>query len=147
MPELGMGAAVSRTALGLADLDINDHLAYYLTPAFLGGTVSWTRQQVTSPFIDGAVTTYRTRGVVSEQVGVEVLGADVAELNTNLAALLAAFTQDAFHLAVAIGDEDFEYACEAADYQVGWSGPRWLATQLQVVFTVPRQPVPIAGGF
>ncbi len=142
-----MSVVCSRALLGLADLEINDHVSYYVAPAFLGGGVTWNRTSATSPFCDGAVTTYRTRGVVTEQIGVEVLGASAAALNGHLAVLLAAFTQDTFHLAVAIGDADWEYACEAADYQVAWSGPRLIARQLQVVFGVPRQPVPVAGGF
>lgn len=147
MPELGLSVVVGRGLLGLADLEINDHVSYYVAPQFLGGQVAWTRQQVTSPFCDGAVTTYRTRGVVSEQLGVEVLGDSPAEVNTGLAVLLAAFVQDSFAIAVAIGDQTWQYACEAADYQVAWSGPRWLANQLQVLFTVPRQPVPAVGAF
>ena len=147
MPDLGLDVSVSRALLGLADLAINDHLAYYLSPQFLGGQVTWNRQQATSPFVDGAVTTYRTRGMVTEQLGVEVLGDTPGELDGNLAVLLAAFVQDSFHLAVAIGAQSWEYLCEAADYQVAWSGPRFIARQLQVLFGVPRQPVPVAGAF
>lgn len=147
MPDLGLSVVVSRDLLGLAGLEINDHLAYYVGPQLLGGQVAWNRQQVTSPFIDGQVTTWRTRQNVTEQLGVEVLGDTPGELNANLAVLLAAFIQDSFHLAVAIGAQSFEYACEAADYQVGWTGPRWVACQLQVVFAMPRQPVPVAGAF
>ena len=147
MPDLGMSVAISRTLLGLAPLQINDHLSYYIAPQFLGAAVSWNRQQVTGPFHDGAVTTYRSRQMVSEQIGVEVLGESPAQLNQNVAALLAAFSQDSFTMTVAIGLQQHEYACEASDYQLTWSGPRLVAQQLQVLFTVPRQPVTIQGAY
>lgn len=147
MPELSMGVVLTRDLLGLGDLAINDHLNYYIGPQFLGSMVSWNRQQATSPFIDGAVTTYRTRSQVTEQVLVEVLGDSAAELHTNLAALVAAVCQDAYRLNVSVDGQSWAYACEAADYQVAWAGPRLVARQVQVSLGIPRSPVPISGGF
>lgn len=145
MTDLSLTVLVTRGALGLGDLDINDHVNYYVTPTFLGGQVSWDRVEVTSPFIDGSVTVNRRRSKVQENIGIEVLGDSQADLATNLAALIAAFTQDGFALNIGVGAQAYQYACEAADYQLTWSGPRSIARQALVAFTVPRQPNPIAG--
>lgn len=146
MADLGLTATVTRTLLGLADLNINDHVNYYLSPQFLGGTTAWQRNQVTSPFIDGAVTTNRTLQMVTETLGIEVIGSSPTTLQTALAALIIAFNQDSFILNISIGSANYQYRCEASDFQVLWTGPRMIAKQAQVLFQTPRQPVPLAGG-
>lgn len=146
MPDITLAASVTRTQLGLGDLNINDHVSFYLATQLLGAQVQWNRQQVTSPFTDGAVTTQRFRQQVTEQVGVEVLAATAAEMQTNLAELLAAFCQDSYTLTLVVDGTTYAYRCEAADYQVAWTGPRFAARQGQVLFNVPRQPEPVSGG-
>jgi hypothetical protein len=149
MPDLGLAVTVSRSALALTDLDINDHVAYRCAAQLLGGQVSWRRNQVSSPWIDGAVTVSRAREMVTEQLGVEVFGATATELETNVAALVQAFGQSSFTLTVTVEGLAHGYACEAADinYAQFWNGPRLVARQAQLVFSVPRQPVPTAGAF
>lgn len=147
MPDLLFSVLVTRDNLGLADLDCNDHINYYIAAQFLGGTITWNRQQATSPFIDGSVTTYRSKQMVTENIAVEVLGDDITTLYANMSALVAAFTQDSFNLQVAIGSDVVQYACEAADYTVAWVGSRMVAKQVQVTFSMPRQPQPVVGGF
>ena len=141
-----MSVLVSRTLLGLPALQINDHLNYKVAPQFLGGNVQWNRTKVTSPFLDGEVTTQRTRQNVSEQIAVEIFAGSAAELQANTAALLAAFSQDSFVLTVTIAGTVYAYQCEAADAQTAWTGPRMMAHQGQVVFGVPRQPLALTGG-
>jgi hypothetical protein len=149
MPDLGLAVTVSRTALGLADLDINDHVAYRCAAQLLGGQVTWRRNQVTSPWVDGAVTVSRAREMVTEQLGVEVFGADATELEAHVTTLIQAFQQSSFTLTVTVESLAHGYACEAADinYAQFWNGPRLVARQAQLVFSVPRQPVPTAGVF
>jgi hypothetical protein len=147
MADLSLSVAVTRAQLGLGNLNINDHISYYCAAQFLGGSMTWNRQQISSPYMDGSVTVNRTRGVVMEPVAVEVLGSTDTALQTNMATLLAALSQDTFDLLVGIGSAQYQYLCEAADVQnAGWSGPRMIAKQAQIVFQVPRQPVPILGG-
>ena len=140
-----MSVLVSRTLLGLPALQINDHLNYKVAPQFLGGNVQWNRTKVTSPFLDGEVTTQRTRQNVSEQVAVEIYAGSAAQLQTNTAALIAAFNQDSFTLTVTLDGTVYAYQCEAADAQTMWTGPRMMAHRGQVLFAVPRQPVPLIG--
>jgi len=160
LTDLDLSVTVSRHNLGLDLLQINDQVVYRCaaTP-FLGESMSWTRNQLTSAYIDGAVTVNRARQMVNEQVAVEVSGRNAAmpkraptqlQAQLNMAVLIEAFTQDSFVLELLLGDGTgaarYSYQCEAADVQVAWASPRAIAMQNQVVFTVPRQPVPISGG-
>ncbi len=146
MTDLTMSVEISRTSLGLAALEINDHTSYIVAgPEFLGGQVAWDRSQVSSPFVDGEVTTHRRRQNVSENIAVEVLGDNTADLQSNTRAIIDAFSQDSFTLTVELDSSTSVYLCEAADYKVVSSGPRYVANQLQVVFAVPRKPMPISG--
>jgi hypothetical protein len=145
VPDLAMSVTLSRTLLGLGDLEINDHLNYAVGPQLLGGTVAWNRQKATSPFLDGEVTTQRSRQNVTEQVAVEVYAGDAAELKANTAALITAFCQDSFVLTVTLEGTFYVYQCEAADVTIAWVGARMMAHQGQVTFAVPRQPVPLLG--
>lgn len=146
MPNLSMDVSVTRSLLGLSDLHINDHVNYALAPAFLGATVQWNRNQVSSPFLDGAVTVTRTRQMVTETIAVEVFGANQSTVQLHASQLIDAFLQDNFVLSVVIEGATQSYQCETADYQVAWTGPRWIQNQLQVSFSVPRQPVALSGG-
>lgn len=145
MPDLGLTVTVTRTLLGLADLNINDHSVYALAPGTMGAQVTWNRTTVSSPYLDDAVTVNRMRGKVNEAVIIEVLGVDQAALASNVDALIKAFSQDHYTLTIGIGSQTYAYRCEAADYQMTWTGPRFVARQVQVVFQVPRSPIPTQG--
>lgn len=146
MPDLSVAASVTRALLGLPDLDLNDHSSSYLGAAFLGSQQTWTRTEVTSPFVDGAATTYRTRAVVQQPLALEVLGADAAELQVNLRALLDAFSQDHYVLNFSLGASAFAYACEAADYQIDWTPARLAANQKLLSLSIPMQPGSLLAG-
>jgi hypothetical protein len=145
--DLNLTVLVQRDSLGLTPLSINDGKVYRASTQFLGGAVSWNRTQVTSPYIDGSVTVNRQRQMVQEQVAIEVSGRTVAsptlsnvQLKANFDTLCQAFLQDSFTLTVEIDTAVYEYQCEAADYQITWTGPRFIAKQGLITFTVPRQP-------
>ena len=140
-----MSVLVSRTALGLAPLDICDGLDYYVSPTFFGGQVSWNRTQVTSPFVDGSTTTNRTRQMVTEPCTVEIITDNPGDLHDAMDALVDAMIQDAFTITITMDGETYKYQCEAADYQRIWMGPREIAHQGQLVLSIPRQPVALVG--
>lgn len=148
MTDLALSVAVTRTQLGLSELNLNDHVNYYVAQQqFMGGTMTWTKNQITSPYVDGATTVNRTRGQVTEPVTIEVLGTSDTVLQTNMATLINAFSQDSYDLLIAIGAANYQYQCEAADVQQArWTVSGLLFKQQQIVFQVPRQPVPILGG-
>lgn len=145
MPDLTLSCTISRTLLSLSALELNDHVKFYIGAESQPGQVTWQREQVTSQFVEGDFTVSRRRGNVMETVTLEVLGDNQAQLQTNLAELIAAFKQDSFTLTTTFNGTSYAWACEAADYQVLWSGPRMVANQIQVQFQVPRKPIPTIG--
>jgi hypothetical protein len=147
VPDLALSVVITRTALALPPLELNDHIAYYVGPTFMGGSLAWSRTQIGSPWLDGMVTVHRSRQMVTEPVQLEVLGGDQAELDANMLAAVRAFSQSDFQLIVTLQGEARTYECEAADQTLLWTGPRAIAGQMQVTFQVPRQPVPSAGAF
>lgn len=147
MSDIALSVVLSRDALGLPPLQINDHLNYYIAPSFLGASQSWQRNTVGSPFIDGTTTTFRTRQMVQEPIQVEVPADTTAELYTQMATIVQAFSQDSFTMTVTVNGQVTQYACEAADFTVLWQSPRIVNKQGQVTFTMPRQPVPLTGSF
>lgn len=136
-----MSVLVSRDLLGLTPLQINDHLTYAVAAPFLGGTVTWNRTQVSSPMMDGDVTTFRRRPTVTETVTVEVMAGNQADLHSAISQLVLAFQQDAYTVTITLGGEVYAYRCESADFAVAWVGARFIAHQLQVTLSVPRSPV------
>lgn len=156
VPDLALGVTVSRGLLGKGRLHINDRVRYKVGDQFLGAGVQWQRNQVTSPYVDGAVTVSRTRQIVNDQVNVEVYGRNYVPranpndrsfrsdiLQRNESELIEAFSQDFFTLAVVADGVLYAYNCEAADYQISWTGPRRMAKQSLITFTVPHHPVPL----
>lgn len=148
MTDLSVVAKVTRSLLGLGDLNINDHSTYRLAgPQVMGGTVSWDRRQVSSPWVEGDITVSRRRTNVMDQITVYVDGANMAGVNTNLQTLITAFTQDRYTLSITVGSQQFAWDCEAADYQVTYDTPHLKSLYVPVVFTVPRRPVALSGAF
>ena len=147
MTDVAMSVTITRSSLGLLDLDINDHLNYIVAgPEFLGGQMSWERNQVSSPFVDGDFTVNRRRQNVTENVVIEIMAGSGLELQVNTRVLTQAFSQDEFYMKVEINKATSIYRCEAADYKLVTSGPRFVANQIQCVFSVPRRPIPTAEG-
>jgi hypothetical protein len=160
MPDLVMSATISRTLLNLSPLQINDGVVYRVSSeSFLSGQMQWTRNQISSIYIDGAVTVARSRQIMNENFAVEVAGFNPANIGAgvsqvyfqaNMAALIAAMSQDSFTLDLLVGVNPdtvhYTYTGEAADVQVAWTTPRFAAMRGLVTFTMPRQPVPMAGG-
>lgn len=147
MVDIALSAKVSRTLLSLPDLELNDHADYYIGASFLGAAQDWNRNQVGSPFLDGQVTTYRTRQMVTEPVQIEVPADNQTELTAKMTALVQAFLQSDYTITVVVGGSVLQYQCEAADFQVLWTTPRLVEHQGQATFQVPRQPNPLVGGF
>lgn len=148
MFDVELSVTVSRDALGLPPLEIASSPDYYLSTQFMGSAVQWDRQQVSSQWLDGAVTTSRHRQMITEQIAVEVTGADLPGVQEKLAVLIEAFIQASYVLTIIAGGATRSYRCEAADYQdLSWTTPRLSAAQGQVLLQVPRQPVALSGGF
>jgi hypothetical protein len=135
------GASVSRSALGLPALDLNDHLNYIVADQILGGQQTWNRQTAKSPYVDGEWLVNANKALVQDRFAVQVLGATQGEMADNLIALTDAFGQPQYTLTVQTDDQIRTYLCQPADYTVDWSRERMMARKALVTLSVPRQPV------
>lgn len=138
-------AYVTRGLLALDDLDINDHTNYSLAPGIMGGQVTWDRNEVSSPWVDGEITVSRKKRNVQENLIINVYGASQAGLQARMVTLVEAFTQDNYSLAFNINGDIRMYKCFAADYQVSWDQSRNKAMNVPITFMVPRLPNPWRG--
>lgn len=144
MADLSLSVTLTRTLLGLPALELNDHDAYAVSPDFLGAMVTWRRNPVGSPFVDGEVDVYRTRPNVQENIGIEVDG-DGPELKANIDALVAAMIQDHFVLTTTTPVGVWAYNCFCADYAGQLTGPRLMFGRIKLMFQMPRHPVALSG--
>lgn len=136
---------VTRDLLGKTNLQINDHDKYSLTPSIMGGQIQWEKKEVSSPWVDGEFTVSRRKRNVVEALTIDVYGASTATLQTNIATLIEAMTQDNYAIYFNINSTLRIYRCFAADYQVSWDRARMEALTVPVVFNVPRLPNPLSG--
>jgi hypothetical protein len=149
MTDLSISALVSRTLLGLGDLNINDHSKYVLAgPMAFGGQVQWNRRQVEAPWVDGQITVERHRTNVTEPLSIYVAGTSLGDLDTNLGVLLAAFMQDRYTFQLVVGGANHAWDCESADVsQVLYDTAHVYNKYVTVTLAVPRKPIPLAGAF
>lgn len=147
MSDVWLSVVISRDLLGLPALEIAHGEKFYCQPQFMGAQVAYDREQAGSRYVEGSLTTMRRRTVVTEQIGVEVKGDTLAEVKANMEELVSAITQDTFTLTVITDDATWgPYQGEASDYQNAiWSPSRLNSAQGQLVFSMPRQPVPLSG--
>lgn len=147
MPDLQVIAKVSRPVLGGGDLYINTGDYRLVGYTQMGGTVQWDRKQASAPWVEGDVTVSRRRTNVSESVRVYVTGTDQSDMQTNIATLVDAFTQDRYTLQIQIGNTNWAWDCEAADYSVEMETAHLNSLYVMCSFLVPRRPLMLAGGF
>lgn len=127
-------------------LNINDQLDYIVGNDIMGAMVTYDRQTVSSPYVNGDITVHRRRGTVSEKFSVYVLGDTQTELQTNIRTLIQAFSQDKFNLSLMLDGIEWSYMCEASDYQVEWANTNFFAQKVKVTFTLLRSPIALVGG-
>lgn len=145
--DLAVVCTVSRSALGLGELSLNDHVSYRLAAeSFSQRGQQWDRAQAGSPYLDGKVTVNRTRQMTTETVSIEVLGTDGASVQAGVNTVRQAFNQAKYALTLSIGSAFYQFSCETADVTETWSTSRWVADQLYLTFAVPVQPKLLAGG-
>jgi hypothetical protein len=147
MTDISVNAKVTRTDLGLGDLDINTSPYRIAGPQIMEGTTSWDRNQVNSPWTEGDITISRRRGNVTSQLTIYVSGTDTANMMANIRTLVDAFTQDRFTLQINMGTSVNQWDCESADYTVLMDTVHVYNLYAQVSFSIQRKPVPLLGAF
>jgi hypothetical protein len=148
MADLAVTAVVTRTELGLENLDINDNLNYQLGRALRIGSVTWRRESVTSPYVHGRIPVHEVKDAAESSLVVHCFGETSAAAMTNLGVLLEAFTgQWDYSIALNVDGVNYQWRCERADYEVGFITETILAKLIPVSFTFHRHPIPLQGVF
>lgn len=143
---------VTRTVLALSDLQLWQPGTFtVLGDAFGPGAQVRRRETVTSPYVKGRTLLSAVDDVQLASLSIEVGSTSGSGLSTNIAVLLAAFSQSTFTMSAIWDDVAVSWTCEAADYAVGPAGvlqDHDLKFFTQVVaLTVPRSPVAVSGAF
>jgi len=122
-------------------LDISDNVRYRLADMTLGNrSVSFRRQQATSPYLPGTWTISAVPDTISENVGVYVYGTSNAELRLRLDQLTDCFSQLNYFMSWENEDDSYIWMCQVADYQVDTRREFQHATMALCTFEVPRYP-------
>lgn len=147
MTDITLLGYVTRTALSLPDLDINDHVNFVLGVPLLGGAGKYDRNMVGSAYMDGTVTVNRKMPNITETITVEVRGGTWAEVMANVLTVKQAFTQGDYQLHITINGNYHAWQCEAADWSYDLQQGRIASLMPKFTFEVPRRPIPVAGQF
>lgn len=147
MTDLTLNAKVSRTQLGLGDLNLNDHVTYAVSGNSLWrASRRWSRVQPESIDMHGSVTTHRKLEMASDPFSVYVHGASLSALDTALGVLLDAFSQQRYVLQQQVDGADHQWSCQEADVDEVVSTNAHLASRmLEVKFTILHYPIPLVG--
>jgi hypothetical protein len=147
MTDFTLAASITRTSLGLGDLDLNDHVNFAISVPFLGGTGRYVRNLDSSAYMDGEIEINAHLPNITETVGLEVFGANYAAVMTNAGLALAAFKQAQYTLTVVIAGHTHTWRCQRADWSYEINTGRVSANQVKFQFDVPRSPLAVAGEF
>ena len=139
---MSRSVVVSRTELGLSDLQLEQKDKYYLPDGTFGaGETGHTRVTSDSPMVKGR---YLSSIVESDRTGniaVHVISTE-ANLQADCQTIIDAMTQFRFMLAWSLDGLSGTWQCETADWAVGQTGivhVGFLKLHTQIVyFTVPH---------
>lgn len=152
MSDLTIACSVTRTRLpgSLAPLNLNNHTAFEVVSAGPGNR-RWVREWATAPSVHGATEVSRRMDIQTAPLVLRALGSSAAVLNTNTAAMVAAFSQSRYNLTLTIDGVTSTWKCWAADITPGEDGELdkyrlAVATPRQLYrLAIPRHPIPVAG--
>lgn len=133
---------VSRTELGLSDLQLSQSGLYYLPDGtFGGGETAQTRVTSESPQVKGRYPSSIVEGSRTGNMSVHVVS-DIENLQAAVQAVIDAMTQFRYMLAWQFDGLSGTWQCEKADWALGLSGTldaKFLQINTQIVhFVVPH---------
>jgi hypothetical protein len=132
---------------GESDLELNDGPYLVAKEGLNPGEISYSREQVSSPYIHGQYTTYRTKESPNAQIVINVSSGDHTSLKSDLGTLIDAFSQEVFTLTLVMNGAQWQWQGEAANYSVGFVSERMHALNVPAGFQFPRHPIPKQGPF
>lgn len=151
--KIDLTASVTRTELGMPDLDLRSDVANFelLRDGWGPGSITWDRKKVTSPFVHGDFMVSARKEQMEAPLGFRVVGADRNTTLTRCGVLMDAFSQSDYLVTFEIEGVTFSWSCQPADMVFGDSGylqPFHLrAFKQEVHLSVPRYPIPVVGPF
>lgn len=153
MTTLDIAAAVTRAHVPggpLADLNLHDGGNYELVTAGPGSR-RWVRDTAAAPSVHGEVQVSARMAMGVAPWVIRCKGTTQANLETNKAKLITAFSQLTYNLTLTIDGATETWRCWAADITEGDDGThdkfRLLTSPRRCLFVlqIPRQPVPVSG--
>lgn len=133
-----LSCTISRALLGLPDLELN--ASPYRVVSLSPGGQDWDRQVAKSPYLDGEVTTQRTRTSPEVELTERVTEATEAALMASYGVLVDAFNQDEFVFTLTIDGAVRSWYGEAADRRNDFQKELVHARMQQVTFRFKRRP-------
>ena len=143
---LTLSLYVTRTELGLTNLQLNEDPYKVSANDFNPGSVVFRRETAKSPYVDGGIVTGAVKDLVEGGINIDVSGADHSALRTNLDTLITAVTEQRyFDLYFTVNGAEYAWKCDRADYATGFVHERLHAIYLPVAITFTRAPTPVSG--
>lgn len=112
------------------------------------GQTQFSRVWATSAYVGGAVPVLTVPGVVTTTLKMYAYDLTQADIEADLAILIAAFTQSTYTLTINIDAATYAWTCYCADYQpAAFPIIAVLGLQWPITFDIPRSPYPSSGPF
>lgn len=146
---------VTRTTLALPDLYFGfqhpdaPYNVHIVRDGWQLGEATYRRITAQSPYFAGRFLVRATKDQITSTLKLRVDETSQARLWEAIDTLVSAFTQPTYDLTININGQYFQYTCEAADYQLGESGPQDLmlrSNTQHLTFSIPHRPA-AAGNF
>lgn len=141
--------AITRTELSLGDLTIISGGVYDIrVNTFDPGTVVPRYEWAASDWAHGAVDT--SGGALDNPTITAVWrirGTSHSDLNTKVAALVAALRQSTFNLTLSFDSQDSKWKCYRAQLTHPYTSARQRAYVGEMTSLIPRHPIPVSGPF
>jgi hypothetical protein len=123
-------------------LELNDKVNYRMGEgSFDNQSVQHRRKTSTNPFVEGEYVVSSLRGNVTEQMNVQVFGANQYATRSALQTLQTALEQTTFQVVRTIDNWKTTWTCYASDYTMQSSRPLMNAKMVIVQIQLLRDPV------
>lgn len=122
MSDLTISLHVTRSELGLGNLDLNDQTNYRAAGNELNpGAVQWRREVVNSPFVHGGVVMDAVRDTTQGTLSLYAYGTTIPQLKSNVDTAVEAFSQDEYKVVFTHEGATWTWLCTQADYETGFT--------------------------
>lgn len=108
--------------------------------SFVDESMTWRKQEVSNPFVDGTWVVNATKDNLSSIVDVYVRGSTTMQTRLAIEALKAAFSQINYGIEFTNDDVVMYYKCYVADYSIKTPREFRFSTMAQFTATVPMDP-------